>query len=961
MTNILEISDGTTTVNLLSASFGFCLNDWNPAIAQPKGGGVFQSSSLSQGRKLVDKKFEDIQDAFNFDIKGSGQPETITYITGLIDLLEQATDYWTGTGNKVWLKAKADCEEIPRYALISNYNWPELKYLYGNTFFNATEIASMINVDLGIEHKLWSGSIPGESECQEINSVQDWQYEELWQLNTTLTGTIGDLIQTANGDIYAISDTGEIFRSVDGGATWPLLTTLASPGFSLLQTTNGDIYAGATGEIFRSTDGGATWPLNTALPTSFVFALLQTTNGDIYANDDAGQLLRSVDDGASWAVNTTVLTAGSFALLQTTNEDIYTGDIGQIWRSVDDGASWQINLTLPSAAVGSLLQTTNGDIYAGTTGQMFRSEDNGASWAVNSAVFTGSTLDSMQTINGDIYVGEALQIWRSRDNGASWQIDTTVPAGNVFSLLQTANGNIYASDSPRILQSIVTTNPMGRSNTCNNEVYISNKQNIGNLTHVKIDDGGVFTDIFPISSFPQDLLPAVPVVDDAIYFGIENITNAGPFSGLVFDINDPITLTSSYTIVWEYWNGAWVTLIVTDNTNTNEVFRALDVRSVHWVQPSDWATTAVDSITGYWIRARVSALVGTITPPTQQNRDIYTIVNSYIEVAALQVEGHISALIKEQLQNQSDKDGRNGSGPDLWDNRIICGLRDYNRGDLFQSYINMSETQNPIGITITDTGPNATFTADTTAPANQNITYNPAGVEAMATQATIAFGPTIARDFYGKFHAFVRVQRSSGTPAHFDIQLQIVSGSGGIQFTTESKQAQTTIAFELLDFGQIEMPVSGALTEDELGDVTEIRIQAAAATGTPNLIIYDLILISVDEWSIDAVDFANTDDSIVGNDDSNPKYLDIDSITNPKVDIRSLVKVVGNDQITSAYDPISPSSAVLKDKVRQRLWFLAAQTDQTGTQTAWIAPPEISHSVQLFKNERYLTLSKGIE
>ena len=88
MTNILEISDGTTTINLLSSSFGLSLNSLNPQIAQPKRGGVFQSSSLSQGRKLVDRKFENIQDNFNFDIKGSGQPETITYIANLINLFD---------------------------------------------------------------------------------------------------------------------------------------------------------------------------------------------------------------------------------------------------------------------------------------------------------------------------------------------------------------------------------------------------------------------------------------------------------------------------------------------------------------------------------------------------------------------------------------------------------------------------------------------------------------------------------------------------------------------------------------------------------------------------------------------------------------------------------------------------------------------------------------------------------
>ncbi len=968
MTNILEISDGKTTpINLLSTGFGFCLNTWSPAIAQPKGGGVFQSSSLSEGRKLVNREFEDVQEAFNFDIKGGGQPETITYISNLIQLLQQATEYWTGTANKVWIKAKADCEDSPRYALISSYSWPELKFLYGSTFFNAstsTQIASMSSVDLGIEHKLWSTSIPGESECTEISSIQDWQYTELWRVNTTLPSTfVNALLQTVNGDIYA-GDNSQILRSQDNGVSWFVNTTLpAGLVSSLIQTINGDIYASDFAQILRSQDNGASWFVNTTLPFDRT-ALLQTTPDEYIYAGDVGQILRSVDNGASWVVNTTLPKGLIEFMIQTANGDIYAGDDRQILRSQNNGATWNINTTLPVSSVLSLLQTTNGDIYAGDDTIIIRSQDNGATWKINFVLpAASSAVALLQTTNGDIYAGGINRIFRSKNNGTTWNIDTELP-NTIRSLLQTANGDIYAGDAGDILRSVIAIVEMGRNSTCNNEVYVANKQNIGNLTHVKIDDGSVFTDIFPIISFPQTLLPAVPIVNDAIYFGQEAaITNAGPFSGLVFDLDDVVTFTVSYTIIYEYSDGAagWPALTITDNTDVGDgSLRNLGVSSIHWIQPSDWIAEAVDGVTAFWVRARLSAKVGTITPPTQQNRDIYTIVLAYVNVAELQIKGDISALIKEQLQNQSDKDGRGGAAPNLWDNRIICGLRNHNRGSLFQAYLNASDVQNPVGVTVADTGANATFTTDTSVPTGRQVTYNPAGVEAMTTQVTISLDAAIARDFYGKFHAFLRVQRTAGGITNFDVQLQFVSGSGGIEFTTVSKQIQTTTAFEMLDFGQIQLPVGGTFKLTDLGDVTEIRIQASAASGTPNLIIYDLILIPVDEWSIDSADFANTDDSIVGRSSDLAKLLDVDSITNPRIDIQSLVRLVDSEQITSVYDPISPGKAILQDKTQQRLWFLAAQTDITGTVTAWISPPEIAHSVQLFKNERYLTLSEGV-
>ncbi|MEE9573471.1 MAG: hypothetical protein V3W20_10515, partial [Candidatus Neomarinimicrobiota bacterium] len=480
-------------------------------------------------------------------------------------------------------------------------------------------------------------------------------------------------------------------------------------------------------------------------------------------------------------------------------------------------------------------------------------------------------------------------------------------------------------------------------------------------SHIKVDDGSVFTDIFPITSFPQALFPAVPVVNDALYFGSNTaLLESGPFDSLVFDIAQIATATggspSSFTILPEYFNGAFITLTTHDNTQSllSQPFTASGVNSIHWIQPSDWVTTTIDGITAYWIRFRLSALTGTLTPPTQQNRNIYTITQSFVEIASTTINGEIRALLRQKLQNQSDADGRGGSIPNLFENRIVCGLRSVSLGANFQSYINIGN-QNPDGITVS-ADLNTSFVFDSTTPTEFRAEYNPIGIEIMATRVTISFGPTIAQDFYGKFHVFLRVQRTAGNIADFDIQLQFISGSGGLERTTKIKQVQTTTQWELLDFGSITLPIGSQPNPTDLGDISEIRIQASAASGTPNLNLYDLILMPVEEWAIDATDFANNDDSIIGRNNDLSKLLDIDSITNPKVDIRSIVRVVGSEQKTSEYIPTSPNKSILQAEAQQRLWFLAAQSDQTGILTAWIAPPEIAHSVQLFMNERWLTM-----
>ncbi len=994
MTNILEITDGTTTVNLLSRDFGFCLNNWNPAIAQPKRGGIFQSSSLSEGRKLVNIEFENIEDTFNFDIKGSGQPETITYITNLIQLLEQAREYWTGHADKVYIKAKADCEDNPRYALIVNYSWPEIKFPYGETFFSkVSTIASMINVDLGLEHKIWSTSIPGESECAEASAVQVWHYAYEWMQNSaTPNNEVAALMEIANGDLFAgardLGGSGEIWRSTDSAVIWASVAS-GSPPFAgvggigvraFLEAANGDLYAGAD-NVVKSLDSGATWAANFTGTITIVEELIQITNGNIFAcginSSTLGNVWRTINNGGAW---TSVFTASDgvlWAMIQLANGDLLAAG-ASVYASTDNGTTWitrgTINVKGQTDEIKDMAILSDGLLYAITeNGTLRRSSDNGVTWPTIhtfslQAGEEGSKL--LQISNGDTYysfgqgASDAYRIFKSPDLGLSIAEDF---AGGVtgFAFLpllqEVLTSRLFAGLFAEIFELDVTsTVNMGRAATCTNEVYFVNHQNISNLTHVKIDDGGVFTDTFPIAAFPQALLPAVPAVNDAVYFGSDTAVNdTGPFDNLVFDIDTPANGTV-FTLIAEYYNGAWATLTTTDNTvavGSNPLTKQR-VNSIHWVQPSDWITVAIDGITAYWIRIRLSALTGTLTPPTQQNRDIYIANFPFANIAVAEIAGEIPALLQEKLQNQSDFDGRDATAPDLWENRIICGLRSVANRTNFQVYLNCSDEQNPSGVTVTDTGANATFTTDVTAPTGRNVTYNPAGIEAMATQVTIALGPDIARDFYGKFHAFVRVQRTAGSITDFDVQLQFVSGSGGITFTTVSKQVQTTTAFELLDLGQVQLPVGGTFKTTDLGDVTEIRIEASAASGTPNLIMYDLILMPVDEWSIDSVDFANTDDSIIGRNNDLSKLLDVDSITNPLIDIQSLVRLVGSEQITSVYDPVSPGHAILQANAQQRLWFLAAQTDQTGIQTAWIAPPEIAHSIQLFKNERYLTMKK---
>lgn len=99
---------------------------------------------------------------------------------------------------------------------------------------------------------------------------------------------------------------------------------------------------------------------------------------------------------------------------------------------------------------------------------------------------------------------------------------------------------------------------------------------------------------------------AVESVGDYVAFGM-----AAPFAKLTLS-NVGGTQGVGGVVVWEYWNGAsWVSLSgVTDGTSGFTAALGAG-QTVTWTQPSTWATLALNSVTAYYVRARVTTVFTT--------------------------------------------------------------------------------------------------------------------------------------------------------------------------------------------------------------------------------------------------------------------------------------------------------------------------------------------------------------
>lgn len=513
----------------------------------------------------------------------------------------------------------------------------------------------------------------------------------------------------------------------------------------------------------------------------------------------------------------------------------------------------------------------------------------------------------------------------------------------------------HASYTPPTLVIVYEQTNVGRAATCTDEVYIANKQNRANLTHLfHYDDSTTtFSSNLLNAALPYALLPAAPGVDDILYLICNtDLTDSGPFNSAVWDIGDiQVDITG---VDFEYWNGAtWAALTVTDNTATDSApFSVTGVNSWHWNQPSDWATTVVNGVTGYAIRMLITSLGAAPEPPTQQNRQPYSVTWPYVELAASQIKGDLTALAQALVLNQAD--GTQIDGITVNINRVLVGLRSVSRGELFQPFLNIADEQNQSGVTVA-VGTNTTFTADTTAVTGRNAVYNPTGAESMATRVSVALNNTLTGHYYGRFRLFVRCRQVAGSAGDIQTQVLVCLNSANVVVYTSPLVPTPTVTasasgeWTLLDYGQIELPPQiGVLKSTDTFNQFLFLLQANAASGTPNLWYQDMILFPIDESACDTQGIANID-AMLGYFSAN-RQLEIDSVERLRSPLTAVLTEVYSNNFLNFYTPIAPAPFQLQANTRQRLYFLA---DNRSALVSWTAA---AFRIRLNAVARYQTM-----
>lgn len=562
----------------------------------------------------------------------------------------------------------------------------------------------------------------------------------------------------------------------------------------------------------------------------------------------------------------------------------------------------------------------------------------------------------------DLYAGTDGDIYISENYGFNWQLHSTAPTGEVKAFLRLSDGTFLAGGDAQILSfgapvptDLQTSAVLGQRETLN-PIYVANSYSQSNITHIKVYDasGASYTDVYPDSTLPYNMLPAVPAVGDIIYFGVNTSltsVDTGPLPySLVFDIG---TGAVDVTGEWEYYRTAasWDPLAYVDGTDG---LKQTGVNSVQWYFKTDWDTTTVDSVTGYWVRFRVTAIGSNPTAPTQRNRDIFSTMRAYTKIEKDQVGGEIPALARIRWYNISDN-GDFGNPPYNYTDRIFVGLRSESRGINFQPYVNIADRQTPFGLTVTaSTGAFADF-IEIPVGRRYELTYSGGQLNAWTDLVSIEFDTSVASEYYGVFRAFLRCGRSGGDSDDYQFRIKLNFGTGGADVLSGEEFVLGTTQYEILDLGRIAIPTADVISvRDNIGDSLTITIQGYSTNSTDDVYLYDLILMPVDEWAADSI-IPSEDISNLDMDIENDEYLDIDSVTNPKRNIASYLRTT-SDLMESVYRTIANGPVILQVNQDQRFWFLAMALFNSGGVNRWAARPTIQGRVLVDKVQRYKSL-----
>jgi photosystem II stability/assembly factor-like uncharacterized protein len=294
-----------------------------------------------------------------------------------------------------------------------------------------------------------------------------------------------------NQTVYAGTDRGTVFKSVDAGENWNPATsgissTRAIHALAVSPANSNVIYAATDGAgVFKSTNAAGSWNrLDSGFKSQQVFSLAvhPSSPETIYAGAYGGWVYKSTNGGIDWSeLDLGVRGTWIFALVidpdipstiyaATGGDNHHTRAYG-VFKSTDSGRTWKaINSGLPLEWIFSLAidPSAPNTLYVGFIGlrkALYKTTDGGQTWSpvapepslYPSAIYAIAISNRKKVHLG---YGDSLSdsggLITSLDDGSSWQKPTAGfpnSSVNVLTVDPTESSTIYAGTQMGIFKS----------------------------------------------------------------------------------------------------------------------------------------------------------------------------------------------------------------------------------------------------------------------------------------------------------------------------------------------------------------------------------------------------------------------------------------------------------------------------------------------------------------------------
>jgi photosystem II stability/assembly factor-like uncharacterized protein len=278
------------------------------------------------------------------------------------------------------------------------------------------------------------------------NAGLTWEVIHSLPPNTSFFAAAGEIF-------FALTPTGILYNSNDGGRQWEKTQTSGLSGFGNIISISSnrkslfilylyEPYRASSNTILRSLDTGRTWErLQWVNPgvNSGIYVQGDTLWAGLLSNN-RDTVYRSTDNGTTWQSMSKGLQTTLISSLVVHNNKVFIGtrEGGFVFNAVNN--MW---LPISSSSVKtaiSFLQSGNSSVLFGTVGtpQMVRSEDEGKNWtSASQGLFPRTLFPITVTATGmfaqesslvaperdyPIYIGAVIF---SKDKGQSWQTTNT--------------------------------------------------------------------------------------------------------------------------------------------------------------------------------------------------------------------------------------------------------------------------------------------------------------------------------------------------------------------------------------------------------------------------------------------------------------------------------------------------------------------------------------------------------